>query len=97
MEIKTRSGMNRPILEVLAKSDDAMHRKLIIQAVGEQPELSSHQWKRKVYNNGGTRFDNEVGLALSDLSIRGLIERPDRGYYKINTYGREALGRHLIP
>ena len=81
-----------PVLTVLF---DGMtfHRKDVFDAASKAAGLSAEA-QAETLRSGGYRYEQRMGWALSHLSKAGWIDRPSRGYYKINEAGREALKRY---
>lgn len=77
----TRQDIEEPLLEIL--SDGAPHkRQEIIEKLAIYFQLTQAQRNEKT-PSGANRFATRCGYAILELKLKGLIEPPQRGYWKI--------------
>ena len=91
--VPTIDGCRPVVLRVLA---DGKERKLseIVDAVASELRLSDEVRAQRV-SSGQGRLENRVGWACSSFSRAGIVDRPRRGWYRINDDGRAVNQRGL--
>ncbi|MFC0580991.1 restriction endonuclease [Micrococcoides hystricis] len=78
-----------PTLRALSQGR-RMHRREIIDAVAKEANISDEA-RAETLKTGGSRFEQRVGWALSNLVKAAWVDRPERGFYTINEAGNAAL------
>lgn len=81
-----------PTLQVLADGQ-RRHRREIFDLVAAHAEVSDAV-RSETLKSGGSRYEQRVGWVLSHLSKAQWLDRPARGYYRINAEGRKALATY---
>ena len=100
MDIPMRNDMQRPILTIVDNTATAhqvdVFRDFIVESLGSLFASTDDEKRklletREVQSNGQTKFVNEVGWALSQLYLVGLLARPKPKLYRITEQGRALL------
>lgn len=81
------------ILRVMADGQ-VRHRNEIYLPVADQLDLSESARNVRI-SSGGLKFKNRTGWAITTLIQAGLLERPNRGYYRITDDGKTVDARGL--
>lgn len=81
-----------PTLQVLSDGQ-SRHRREIFDAVADYANVGDEA-RAETLKSGGTRFEQRMGWALSNLSKAQWVDRPERGRYLINDAGRTALAQY---
>lgn len=81
-----------PTLQILADGQ-SRHRREVFDAVADYANVGDEA-RAETLKSGGTRFEQRMGWALSNLSKARWIDRPERGRYLITDAGRAALAQH---
>ena len=77
-------------------SDEQKHKlKEAIEVLSKVFELNDEELKEKVPSGYATIFVNRVAWSRTYLKKAGLIEYPERGYFKITKRGKEVLEQNL--
>lgn len=91
-EVPAWRQLTVPVLAAL--SDGKLyHRKELFAFAADAAQLSP-QARAETLSSGGLRYEQRMGWVLSNLSKASLIDRPNRGYYRINDDGRKWLSEH---
>ncbi|MBN6191208.1 restriction endonuclease [Aneurinibacillus sp. BA2021] len=81
-----------PTLQVLADGQ-SRHRREVFDAVAAHANVGE-QARAETLKSGGTRFEQRMGWALSNLSKAQWVDRPERGRYLITDAGRAAVAQY---
>ncbi|MFP1602958.1 restriction endonuclease [Microbacterium sp. 2216-1] len=81
-----------PTLQVLSDGQ-SRHRREVFDAVADYANVGDEA-RAETLKSGGTRFEQRMGWALSNLSKAQWVDRPERGRYVINDAGRTALAQY---
>ena len=81
-EVPTWPELLRPVLSVMTSGEN-LHRKDIFDRAAEAAGLSDSA-KSEQLNTGGLRYEQRMQWVLSHLSRANLVDRPARGYYRLN-------------
>lgn len=84
----------RPAVLQLMSDGEERSLKGIIAGVATLLDLPSEIAEQRI-SSGQTRIENRVGWACSSFYRAGLLDRPRRGWYRINDDGREVARRNL--
>lgn len=84
----------RPAVLQLMSDGEERSLKEIIAGVATLLDLPSEIAAQRI-SSGQTRIENRVGWACSSFYRAGLLDRPRRGWYRINEDGREVARRNL--
>lgn len=89
----TIDGCRPAVLELMS---DGKERSLkeIISEVATLLELPTEIIEQRI-SSGQTRIENRVGWACSSFYRAGLLDRPRRGWYRINSDGLKVARRNL--
>lgn len=82
----------RPVLEVLAHGEPRQRRALI-KNVLDHVGITQEQ-REVLLSGGGSKAENRVGWALSELVAAEAVGRPTRAVYEITRTGHELLEKH---
>lgn len=81
-----------PTLQILADGQ-SRHRREVFDAVADNANVGDEA-RAETLKSGGTRFEQRMGWALSNLSKAQWVDRPERGRYLITDAGRAALAQY---
>ena len=91
-EVPTWPELLRPVLSVMTSGEN-LHRKDIFDRAAEAAGLSDSA-KSEQLNTGSLRYEQRMQWVLSHLSRANLVDRPARGYYRLNDAGRAWTKEH---
>jgi restriction system protein len=91
MAVPTWDEMIRPMLEIASEQD--VKRKTIYPIICERMDLSEDQRQERL-PSGGLRVKNRAGWAMTHLCKARLLERVERGTYRITESGKHFLSSH---
>ncbi|MFJ2543736.1 restriction endonuclease [Microbacterium sp. NPDC087589] len=80
-----------PTLQMLSDGQ-SRHRREVFDAVADYANVGDEA-RAETLKSGGTRFEQRMGWALSNLSKAQWVDRPERGRYLITEAGRAALAQ----
>jgi restriction system protein len=90
MEIPKYHELQYPILEIL--QDDREWKPADLELIlASKFQLSKVQIDLPYDSGNGSIFKDRIRWALSYLNIAGLVSKPKRGVYQINSYGLDIL------
>lgn len=81
-----------PTLQILSDGQ-SRHRRAVFDAVADCANVGDEA-RAETLKSGGTRFEQRMGWALSNLSKARWVDRPERGRYLITDAGRAALTQY---
>jgi restriction system protein len=81
-----------PTLQILSDGQ-SRHRREVFDAVADYANVGDEA-RAETLKSGGTRFEQRMGWALSNLSKAQWVDRPERGRYLITEAGRAALAQY---
>lgn len=81
-----------PTLQVLSDGQ-RWQRRDIFDAVATHAGIGDEA-RNETLKSGGTRYEQRMGWALSNLSKASWVDRPEKGYYQINDAGRAGLAAY---
>lgn len=81
-----------PTLQILS-GGQSRHRREVFDAVADYANVGDEA-RAETLKSGGTRFEQRMGWALSNLSKAQWVDRPERGRYLITEAGRAALAQY---
>ena len=92
MTIPHFSELRKPILEKL--SDGKVWKKSELTApLAKHFSLSDEEITKEYESGNGIIFNDRISWTLSYLTLCELLDRPKRGYYVINSLGRQFLSK----
>ncbi|MDE0127539.1 MAG: restriction endonuclease [Bryobacterales bacterium] len=83
----------KPVLKCLSMDDRTPVRNLAGLVCGRM-QFSSNELSEK-FPSGNSKVDSRIYTALEYLSHAELVERPERGHYKLSPEGQAVLDRNL--
>lgn len=90
MAIPKHDQIRIPVMETL-KNNGIMKLRDFIEPLAEQFNLSDSEINEMYPSGNGHIFYDRISWALSYLNMSGLLDKPKRGLYKINSKGLELL------
>lgn len=90
MPIPKHFEIRVPALQLLAQMEEAKLR-TIVDELGKNMGLTTDELETMYPSGNGQIFYDRVTWALSYLNMADLLDKPKRGYYKINDLGRQLL------
>ena len=87
MAVPSKDALYCPILEIAAELDEPWSRAQFVKAIGDRLSLTTEDMAQRI-PSGRHRIYDRVDWALFDLKIAGLMDRPIRGRFQINSAGR---------
>lgn len=84
----------RPMVLRVLSDGRSRARRDLYEAVADYMQLSD-QVRAKLLPSGQERYMNRINWACSSLVFAGLVERPERGHYRITADGQTVDGRGL--
>ena len=77
----TRQDIEEPLFEILSDGE-TYKTKVIVEKLATHFELTQAQ-RSETVPSGSNRFYTRCRYAILELKLKGLIESPKRGYWKI--------------
>lgn len=90
MTIPKYDEIRLPALQYLA-TQDVVRLKDFERPVAKHFNLTEEEISEMYESGNGYIFYDRLSWALSEINAAGLVEKPKRGYYKINSKGLEAI------
>lgn len=90
MTIPKYDEIRLPALQYLAKQG-VVRLKDFERPVAKCFNLTENEISEMYESGNGYVFYDRLSWALSEVNAAGLVEKPKRGYYKINNYGLQAI------
>ena len=90
MTIPKYDEIRLPALQYLA-NQDVVRLKDFERPVAKHFNLTEEEISEMYESGNGYIFYDRLSWALSEINAAGLVEKPKRGYYKINSKGLEAI------
>lgn len=93
-EMPNIDGLRPAVLAVLAAKREPVRLLDLLAMVADHVGLDEDM-REETLASGGNRLRLRVSYACSSLTIADLLERPQRGFYRITDNGRAVAERHL--
>lgn len=90
MAIPKHDDIRIPALKLLTQNE-TLRLKDFIEPLAKEFNLTEGEVTTMYPSGNGHIFYDRVSWALSYLNMAGLVDKPKRGQYQINTHGREML------
>lgn len=91
MALPKNSELRQPILMLLSESSETMRIRDFIEPLTNHFNLSLEDVTSSYPTGNGEVFYDKISWSLSYLYMSSLVEKPQRGLYKISPQGREIL------
>ncbi|MFA6960093.1 MAG: restriction endonuclease [Opitutaceae bacterium] len=91
MPIPNLDDIRRPALELLAEKNEFMRIRDVFQMLAPRFHLTDEDLTRMLPSGTQLVWHNRVNWACYDLYRAGALDRPSKGQYRINDYGRNLL------
>ena len=93
MAVPTKNQLHRPVLEIVAESNEPLSRRQVVEFLCARLALTAEDMAEQS-SSGVFRVADRTDWAMFDLRRAGYLRRPSRGRFLITDDGKSILRTH---